>query len=237
MDNIAILTSQNIAIEQTPASVGERILASVIDYAFCFAYMMLMLLFSGIIDNTSTVFMLFVFGPPAFYHFVSEMAMDGQSWGKKIVKIKVVKIDGTEADFVTTLIRWIFRIVDIWFLFGSISCITVILNKKGQRLGDMAANTTVIRLKEKEFTETLYTSIPKNYVPLFSQVFKLSDSDIYTARDVIEYLTDSYSSEQSIEMAQKAKTALSMKMGVDSELSPEKFLQAVIKDYNYIHSR
>jgi hypothetical protein len=101
----------------------------------------------------------------------------------------------------------------------------------------MAANTTVIRLREKEFKETLFTSIPDNYVPVFSQVFKLSDSDIYTARDVIEFITDSYSSEQSIEMAQKAMSALAVKMGVTSDLSPEKFLKAVIKDYNYIHSR
>jgi uncharacterized RDD family membrane protein YckC len=237
MDKIAILTSQNITIEQTPASVGERILSSVIDYAFCFSFILFMLFISSLIDNTSTVYMICVFAPPALYHFMSEMAMDGQSWGKKIMKIKVVKIDGTEVDFVSSLIRWIFRLVDIWFLFGSISCITVILNKKGQRLGDMAANTTVIRLREKEFKETLFTSIPDNYVPAFSQVFKLSDSDIYTAREVIEYITDSYASEQSIEMAQKAKTALAVKMGVDSDLNPEKFLQTVIKDYNYIHSR
>jgi uncharacterized RDD family membrane protein YckC len=237
MDNIAILTSQNITIEQTPASVGERILSSVIDYAFCFSFIVLMMVISGLLDFTSTVYIICVFAPPALYHFVSEMAMDGQSWGKKIMKIKVVKIDGTEADFVSSLIRWIFRLIDIWFLFGSVSCITVILNKKGQRLGDMAANTTVIRLREKEFKETLFTSIPDNYVPVFSQVFKLTDSDIYTARDVIEFITDSYSSEQSIEMAQKAMSALAVKMGVISDLSPENFLKAVIKDYNYIHSR
>jgi uncharacterized RDD family membrane protein YckC len=236
MDNIAIQTSQNITIERDLASVGERIVASVIDYAFIFTYMMIILAFSEPAGGNA-VYFVFLFTPFVFYHIASEIAMDGQTWGKKIMKLKVVRIDGTDAGFSSFLVRWIFRIVDIWILFGAISCLTVILNRKGQRLGDIAANTTVIKLKDRKFKETIFTKIPENYKLVFPEVSRLNDADIYTSREVLDFLTESYSSTDSVEMAIKAKTALETKMAINSDLQPEKFLQSIITDYNFIHSR
>lgn len=236
MEHIAIQTSQNIAIEQTIASVGERIVASIIDYAFIFSYTLFISAFAGTAGK-SVIYFIFLFCPLIFYHVVSEVAMDGQSWGKKIMKLKVVKIDGTDASFSSYFIRWIFRLVDIWVFFGAVSCITVILNKKGQRLGDIAANTTVIKLKDRNLKETLFTKIPENYTMVFPQVAKLNDADIYTSREVLDFLKESFFSKDSVDMALKAKTALESKMEVSSDLIPEKFLQAIISDYNYVHSR
>lgn len=236
MDNIAIQTSQNIAIEQTLASVGERIVASIIDYAFIFSYLFFMSVI-GQAAGRNSVFFIFMVCPPVFYHLFSETAMDGQSWGKKIMKLKVVMADGTDATFSSYLIRWIFRIVDIWFLFGAVSCATVVINGKGQRLGDIAANTTVIKIKDRKLKDTLYTKIPENYQMVIPQVSSLSDADIYTSLEVLDFLRESYFSKDSLIMADQIKFALSSKMKIQSELVPEKFLQTVITDYNYIHSR
>ena len=161
MDNIAIQTSQNISIEQSIASVGERIVAAMIDYFFVAAYVFIVSLYSTMSDSPLVFFLIMI--PVMFYHLISELAMDGQSWGKKIMKIKVVKIDGTGAGFTAYLIRWVFRLVDILVFFGAISTIVIILNGKEQRLGDMAANTTVIRLKEKQLSETIFPRLPVNY--------------------------------------------------------------------------
>src|SRR5512145_3290094 len=149
MENIDIQTSQNVAIEQPVASVGERIAATLIDLVFVFTYCIIVASL-GSFKETPVGTMVFMI-PALFYHLVSESVMNGQSWGKKIMKIKVVKIDGTHPIFGPYLIRWIFRLVDVLFLFGAISTIVIIVNGKGQRLGDIAANTTVIRIKEKAF--------------------------------------------------------------------------------------
>jgi uncharacterized RDD family membrane protein YckC len=234
MENIAIQTSQNIAIEQTLASVGERIVAAAIDFAFYAVYFSVMAIVGGI--GRSYVLVFFLMVPILFYHLVCEAAMNGQSWGKKIMKIKVVKIDGSQATFSSFFIRWIFRIVDVTLFFGAISTIVIILNGKGQRLGDIVANTTVIRLKEKYFKDTIYTTIPENYIQVFEQVTKLSDSDIYTAREVLDFLNEARSFE-AMQMADKTKKALEEKMGIQSDMQSRKFLNTLISDYNYIHSR
>jgi uncharacterized RDD family membrane protein YckC len=234
MDQISILTSQNISIEQTVASVAERIVAAIIDFAFMSVYL-LFVWFYNIAADTPTVF-IFLSLPVLLYQLLSEIFMHGQSWGKKIMKIKVVKIDGTEPDFLSCLIRWIFRIVDVTFLFGGVATITIIVNGKGQRLGDIAAHTAVIRLKENQMGQTIYEKIPPGYSIVFTQINKLTDKDIYTAKEVVDYIEESYASYESMKMAQKAKSALENKMGITSDLRPEAFLKTVIKDYNCYYS-
>jgi len=235
MENISIPTSQNIAIEQTIASVGERIAAAGLDYLFYFIYFISVSILSGIAQEPAVIG--FMMAPVAFYHLISEASMQGQSWGKKIVKIKVVKIDGTQATFIAYLLRWIFRLVDIGVFFGALSVLVIILNGKGQRLGDMVANTTVIRLRERSLSDTIYTKLPDNYSQVFPQVNKLSDADMYTAKEVLDFMNHSSHSYESQEMAIKAKKALESKMGIQSDMLSGKFLVTVIRDYNYIHSK
>jgi uncharacterized RDD family membrane protein YckC len=235
MENITIQTSQNIVIEQTLASVGERIVATIIDYSFFIIYTIIIAIFMSQVK--SPVIFLILMLPVVLYQLICESAMNGQSLGKKIMKIKVVKIDSTEANFGSYFIRWIFRLVDVALFFGAISTMTIILNGKGQRLGDIAANTTVIRLKDKSFNDTIYTSLPDEYKLVYPQVNKLTDSDIYTIREVLNFLTKSDHSFASMTMADKAKTALESKMSIQSEMKSEKFLIAIMHDYNYIHSR
>lgn len=127
--------------------------------------------------------------------------------------------------------------VDVLVLFGAISTIVIIINGKGQRLGDIAANTTVIRIKEKTFEAGVFTTLPDNYSLKYPQVSKLSDSDISTAREVLNFMKDSSYGADSREMAEKARKAIEVKMGIQSEWSSEKFLKIVIYDYNFIHSR
>jgi uncharacterized RDD family membrane protein YckC len=235
MENISIQTSQNIAIQQTVASVGERIAAAGLDYLFYFVYFMIISILSGIAEKPAVMGLLMV--PVVFYHLISEASMQGQSWGKKIVKIKVVKIDGTQAGFMAYLIRWLFRLVDIGIFFGGLSVLVIILNGKGQRLGDIVANTTVVRLREQSFNETIYTKLPDDYSLVFSQVNKLTDTDLYTAKEVLDFMNRSKHSYESQEMAIKAKKALELKMGIQSDLLSGKFLVTVIRDYNFIHTR
>jgi uncharacterized RDD family membrane protein YckC len=235
MENIAIQTSQNIAIEQNIASIGERIAAAALDYLFYFIYFITVSFITA--ASQTPLIMGVMMSPVILYHLICELAMNGQSWGKKIMKIKVMKIDGTQATFLSYFIRWIFRLIDIAFLFGSVATVVIILNGKGQRLGDIVANTTVIRLKEKSLKDTIYTILPDDYSLVFTQVNKLSDTDIYTVKEVLDFMNASRHGYESQEMAIKAKKALETKMGIQSDMQSGKFLVTLLRDYNYIHSR
>jgi len=235
MENISIETSQNIDIEQPIASVGERIAATALDMLFLLSYASVVVIVGGAVK--APVAMLLFILPVFLYHLICEILMNGQSLGKKILKIKVVKIDGTQATFITYFIRWIFRLVDVMFLFGGISTLVIILNGKGQRLGDIAANSTVIRLKNNLKETGIFVTLPENYTLVFATVNRLNDSDIATVREILNFLKESHHSVNSLRMAEQARSALEAKMGVRSELETEKFLISVIYDYNYIHTR
>ncbi len=235
MGNIAIQTSQNIAIEQPVASVGERIAAAVIDYAILAGYSFLMIIIGTMMQSPK--FMIIMLTPLMFYHLMSELAMNGQSWGKKIMKIRVVKADGTQPRFLTYFIRWVFRLIDVTFLFGSIATITIILNGRGQRLGDIAANTTIIREKKSKMGDTLFVRLPEDYELKFPQADKLGDDDMYTVKEVIRYLKKTGRSMEAMRLADKTKKALENKMGIDASMRSENFLYTILRDYNYIRSR
>ncbi len=235
MENIDIHTTQNVTIEQPVASVGERIAATAIDALLMFSYLFAVGII-GSITKTSTILIILMI-LIVFYHLVSEVMMHGQSIGKKLLNIKIVKIDGTQPSFISYLIRWIFRLVDVLMFFGAISTIVIIINGKGQRLGDIAANTTVISLRERSVKTQIFTLVPENYSPVYLQVNRLSDSDISVAREVLDFMSASGHSPGSNEYAGKTRNALETKMGIRSDLDSEKFLNTIILDYNFIHSR
>jgi len=81
------------------------------------------------------------------YQLFSEILADGQSWGKKAMGIKVVRLDGQEPTLSDFLLRSVFHMVDTFTSFGIIAALLVSTSSKSQRLGDMTANTTVIRVK------------------------------------------------------------------------------------------
>ena len=110
MDNIKIQTTQNVDIEYELASIGDRILATLLDYLFFFGYILLVFLFIALIgsdieDNLWLLVVLFL--PILLYDLLCEMFFQGKSFGKMIMKIKVVKLDGTQAGFGAYLLRWL----------------------------------------------------------------------------------------------------------------------------------
>jgi len=235
MEKISINTMQNVAIEQSPASVGDRIVATLVDVGIAMAYYFLAFILFAISESLVLIIILAI--PLFLYHLLCELFMNGQSWGKKVVNIKVVMLDGTEPGFIAYFLRWIFRIIDIGLFSGGVALLTVIINGKGQRLGDIAAKTTVIKLKEKSLSDTIYSRLPDNYEVVFQEVRKLSDQDIMTAKEVLGFVKSSGRSMDSLHMATKAKNALAAKMSIESHFPGERFLFTVVRDYNFIHSR
>jgi uncharacterized RDD family membrane protein YckC len=68
----------------------------------------------------------------------------GQTLGKKLVNIKVVKDDGSDCDMKSSVIRNILRIIDNFLFFSIVGIIAIIATDENQRVGDMAGNTLVV---------------------------------------------------------------------------------------------
>lgn len=152
MQTIEINTSQNVKIEYQLAGVGHRLFAFIIDFIIItIVYILLYILF---FDNgeskgevSTLLFQLLLFFWISFYTLFSEFLGNGQTIGKLAMGIKVIKLNGEELEFYDYFSRWSMRIIDIYFSIGTIAMLLIVSNKNGQRLGDIIAGTTIIRVK------------------------------------------------------------------------------------------
>ncbi len=235
MDYLKINTSQNVDIEYNVASIGGRMLAHLIDYCIFFAYFILIfIIYKYTFDYEESVLILLLL-PILFYDLFFEYFYNGQSLGKRIAKIKVAKLDGTPASFGNYLIRWLFRIVDNVILFGSVSVITLICNSRGQRLGDIAAGTTVICVSKKvTLADVVLVNVPEGYTPVYPAVKQLTEKDIETIKELLRfYRNNSYS--RNSEYADRIRDALEKKMKVKVQQNTFYFFQTILMDYAYFN--
>ncbi|MEL0652359.1 RDD family protein [Algibacter sp. TI.3.09] len=243
MVELQINTTQNVNINFTAASVGERILAYGIDWIIKIAYIIVVyqLLFNLFkipaliqdMDNWSqgAIYVTCYF-PVIFYTLIFETLLDGQTLGKRILKIKVVKIDGYQASLADFLIRWLFRIIDLNMLSGVVALISIITSSKNQRLGDITAGTSVITLKNNvNISHTILENLQEDYKPTYPNVIKLSDNDariiketFTTAKASLDYPTLIKLREKLIEVVEIKE----VKQKTDME-----FIDVIMKDYNY----
>jgi len=238
MQTIRITTTQNVEIEYDLASIGDRILAALIDYAILIGYAIgAILLFSALPLQGRPGFvavLVSLYAPAFFYDLLCEIFMDGQSFGKKQMKIKVMKIDGTPPSWGSYLLRWLLRSIDISLTSGGVAILTILINGRGQRLGDLAAGTTVIKLKQAVgLRDTILTKITPDYKPLFPQAANLNDQDLAIVKEVLAASLEVQEIEVGNDLERRTKQALQEKMGVQSEMPPRAFLTAVLHDYNY----
>ena len=189
------------------------------------------------------------------YHLVSEIAMNGQSIGKKIMGIRVVHENGARPGLSQFIIRWLIRTGDytmiaiillnvfilinkelLFFLGASLvllltDIILVVSSKKGQRLGDILAHTILVKTKAMgSMEQTVFMEVADNYVPVFPQIMRLSDKDI----NAIKSILDTARKKGDFNLAAMATEKVKNHLKIDSSLSPFDFLDTLLKDYNYL---
>lgn len=238
MEQYSIQTTQNVEIEFQVASVGDRILAHIIDNVIFFAYtIIIIIIFNGakLIDNHPVLFGSF-FTPILFYSLLCETFLNGQSFGKMAMRIRVVRIDGNELTFGNVFIRWIFRLIDFALSSGLVALLVAVINGKGQRLGDIAAGTAVLKTEGSPKTNSfMFIQLPPNYSPSYPEVDKLNDNDIRTIRDVLTAVRHEDFNIMKNQYVSRTSEVVSRKMGVTPLADPFKFLQSVLYDYTFYH--
>jgi hypothetical protein len=80
------------------------------------------------------------------YSMTLEWFWRGQTFGKRLMRLRVVDAEGMRLEFSQVAVRNLLRVVDALPAFYLVGGIAALISRKGQRLGDLAANTVVIRL-------------------------------------------------------------------------------------------
>ncbi|MEO5997353.1 MAG: RDD family protein [Chitinophagaceae bacterium] len=236
MNTILITTTQNIELEYDLASLGERLVGFLIDFLIISAYLIVLsvvfAILSSVIFAGRRQWIVIVFYLPIyFYNLASEIFMNGQSVGKKVMKMKVISLDGSQPSLGQYLIRWVFRVIDI--PLGALICIAATDRK--QRLGDMVAGTAIIKTEPRiQFQQTLY--VPNrlvDYKVTFPEVTSLGDHDMQLIKEVVIKVNNSGNHNIATQAAQKIMQLLQ----IQSDMEPILFLKVLLADYNYLTSR
>jgi hypothetical protein len=168
---------------------------------------------------------------PAFlYYLLLETFTNGRTIGKVAMKIRVVKLDGSNPNFGNYFVRWIMRIVDITLSSGGVAVLTFLIRGQGQRVGDIAAGTTVISEKKRvSLRDTLLQELPIDYIPRFPQVTVFSDNEMQTIKNLYTDAMQSGDHNVIVNLSTKIKEVAQ----ISTDLMAIEFVDLVIKDYNY----
>jgi hypothetical protein len=161
--------------------------------------------------------------------------LEGQSFGKKAMDIRVVMMDAGRPAFVNYFLRWIITPLEFIFGFGVIALVACAANGKGQRLADVAAGTTVIRLKPKAtIKETLFLKkLDPDYKVHFQEVMNLSDRDMNLIRQVQRQIYKKSYNEAEY-FAEETKKSICRKLNIETEMDGMMFIDTIMKDYQHM---
>ncbi|PJJ47994.1 RDD family protein [Hymenobacter chitinivorans] len=236
MSTIRVQTTQNVTLEYEVASVGERIVANIVDTLIIIGWAVAWVLLLTLLDiKEEAMFLivaLLVGLPYMFYHLLCEILFNGQSLGKKARHIKVIRLDGTPPRIGDYLLRWVLRIVDMGFMGGLVAVIVILANGKGQRVGDLAAGTCVVSTRPRQNVGSLLAPdlTDVNYVVVFPQAALLADHDVATIRQLLAKGLERDNYLFINEVANRVKQVT----GVQTDLNDEAFLRTILRDHAHL---
>ncbi len=230
METIDINTPQNVTINYELASLWDRIFAFVID--FIIVSLTSLIIYTG--QGINVIFLFLAFAFFLLYSLLFELMNNGKSLGKMILGLKVMKTEGTQAIAGDYLARWVFRSLELYLTAGLFAAIMVSLSDKNQRLGDLVANTVVIK-ERPSFAMSLVALLNKktlnDYQPKYPSVAHMSEEDALFIKEVLEryrkYSNEAHRDALKI-LADKMKAKLNITTSVGRY---DEFLLTLIKDY------
>lgn len=161
-------TPENIEFSYNIAGIGSRFLATIVDTLLLLlmqlivATVMIVLISSvePILGDGATSILvavwlllsfLFLWG---FYTFF-EIFWNGQSPGKRLVRLRTVREGGRPITFATSAIRNLVRLIDFLPGFYGLGVLTMFIDRRARRLGDLAAGTLVVKERAAVSLESL----------------------------------------------------------------------------------
>ncbi len=184
-ETLVIETPERVPLHFALASTGNRFLACAFDHTIqLFAIMLLVIVFAYASDAglawyarlkeapkwAVAVLIIAIFLVWSGYFAFFEWAWNGQTPGKRWLRLRVIREDGRPVTFWEAAARNLVRILDMMpFPFYSVGLVSVFVSRRDQRVGDLVAGTVVVREREAQ-------------APTFAEVFNAPTSDMALRR-------------------------------------------------------
>jgi len=252
-NQIKIQTPESVELEFTLAGIGSRAYALAIDYiaialAITVVLLVATMLATQLIQLIETLgglgnlelwlaalAMLALFIIYVGYFALMEANGQGQTPGKRLAKIRVIRDDGRPVGIFQTTLRSLLRPVDE-FLFLGFLCI-VFLNSQEKRLGDLVAGTLVIQAEQSEVKGAVTLSDDANGAAKallnMSDLSPLLPDDFATIRQYLERRSQMLGPARqslALRLAQEVQAILQLEK-LPFDMTPDVFLEGVYLGY------
>lgn len=243
-DMIRIQTPESVDLAYEPVGLGSRFQAAFLDGLIQLGAVIvigLLMLATGIVTgwgkfellgNITFAILLLLLGLLfGVYKMLFEAIWNGQTPGKRMAGIRVVRANGLPVTFLQVVIRNLMRIVDYlpgWYALGSLC---LLFSKQHQRLGDMAAGTVVVR-DRKAAAPVVPVSLNReasvDLERLTEHARRLTEADLAPVRSFLQR-RNQIQIEHRTRIAWQLSDSLAAKMGWQERLQqPEAFLEEIL---------
>lgn len=245
MAQSSIITGQYVELTQTPASVGDRLFAAIIDYIALGIYYTAVTMFVSsayeqlILGLNEVVFftiLIISYLPIVLYYPLCEIFANGQSIGKYIMKMRVVTVDGNSPSVGSCLLRWLLYPIDTIFT-GFLGIVFIVFGKNRQRLGDLAAGTMVIKLTSAQYdfySLSDYSYVQQGYEPSYPEAANLSSRQVDVITRTLYNSHPNRRNELTYKLAMQVQQFLGVQLAAN--VYADEFLRTVLNDFYYYSS-
>lgn len=159
-DEVSVLSAENVFFDIETAGLGARFGATLIDFTLQLLAALVLGVAGAFIESnllpfeSMTLWMIEAIRAIAMlvgfiiffgYYFIFEWLWDGQTPGKRLLKLRVMQVDGMPITYWHALVRNILRIVDFIPPPYGVGAIVALINDNNRRIGDLVAGTVVAR--------------------------------------------------------------------------------------------
>lgn len=185
-------TPENIEFRYDVAGIGSRFLAAIVDTTLLILIQVVLSVVMGVLVGQAeasevtlgpvavgvTSLLIALWGLLGFiffwgYYIFFEMVWNGQSPGKRAMRLRVVREGGRPITFVASAVRNLIRVVDFLPLLYGLGVVVMFADKRVRRLGDLAGGTLVVKEQHAVSLETLTRRTQEALPPLPSELENL----------------------------------------------------------------
>ncbi|MCB0991337.1 MAG: RDD family protein [Acidimicrobiales bacterium] len=191
--SMCVVTPEGVLLEFRPSGIATRAMGRLIDLLIMgvgfWLTSLVLVLIAGSVENWVVIAtfvalsFLMLFGYPV----ALEVFGGGRTLGHRATGTRVIRIDGGPVRFRNSAIRSIMFLIDGPVTLGFGGVVSIIASSRGQRLGDQAAGTMVVKLANKEAADFSTAQVPAGCEKLAERldIGRVSRSDVLLAVELL----------------------------------------------------
>jgi uncharacterized RDD family membrane protein YckC len=232
-DRIQIATPEGVDLELTLAGLGSRFVAELLDVLIQLVLIVVIALgLAALGGYGEAMVFIVIFAVLFLYHPFFELAAGGRTPGKRWTGLRVVMEGGEAIGLRASAIRNVIRILDFLPSLYLIGSIAILVTSRNQRLGDLAADTIVVRERRATATRDAtasWTAAPVTSVPAAESwdVSGISAGELAAVRSFLQR-RDELTLDARTHLAGELERRLAPKVaGVQPGVDGERFLETL----------